>query len=56
MPRYLKNVQNETTKCFSVGNTKINILALTADSKNKIRLSSDNFVFVHEVSLDWLKC
>jgi len=25
-----KNVQNETTKRFSVGNTKVNILALTA--------------------------
>jgi len=22
LPSYLKNVQNETTKCFSVGNTK----------------------------------
>jgi len=31
-------------KRFSVGNTKINILTLTAGSKNKIRLSSDNFV------------
>jgi len=43
LPRYLKNVQNETIKRFSVGNTKVNILALTAGSKNKIRLSSDNF-------------
>jgi len=42
----------ETTKRFSVGNTKVNILALTASSKNKIRLSSDNFVnVVHEVAL-----
>jgi len=30
LPRYLKNVQNEITKRFSVGNTKVNILALTA--------------------------
>jgi len=29
LPRNLKNVQNETTKHFSVGNTKVNILALT---------------------------
>jgi len=27
--------QNETTKRFSVGNTKVNILALTAGSENK---------------------
>jgi len=40
----LKNVQTETTKCFSVGNTKVNILDLTAGSKNKINLSTDNFV------------
>jgi len=40
----LKNVQNEATKCFKVRSTKVNILALTAGSKNKIRLSSDNFV------------
>jgi len=26
LPRYLKNVQNETTPCFFVGNTKISIL------------------------------
>jgi len=38
--KFEKNVQNETTKRFSVGNTKVNIL--TAGSKNKIRLSSDN--------------
>jgi len=37
LPRYLKNVQSDTTKRFSVGNTKVNILALTASSKNKIR-------------------
>jgi len=40
----LKNVQNEITKRFSVGNTKVNILTLTTSSKNKIRVSSDNFV------------
>jgi len=40
----LKNVQSETTKLFSVGNTKDNILALTAISKTKIRLTSYNFV------------
>jgi len=45
--KFLKNVQNETTKRFSVGNTKVNILALTAGSKNKIRLSSGNFVKLH---------
>jgi len=44
LPRNLKNVQIETTKRFSVGKTKVNILALTAGSKNKFRLSSDNFV------------
>jgi len=33
----LKNVQNETNKRFS-------ILAVTAGSKNRIRLFSDNFV------------
>jgi len=48
-----KNAQNETTKHFSVVNTKVNILALTAGSKNKIRLSSENFVY--KVSLDWFK-
>jgi len=31
--RYLKNVQNETTKRFSVGNTKVNILALISWSR-----------------------
>jgi len=36
--------QNETTNLFSVGNTKVNILALTAGFKNKICLSSNNFV------------
>jgi len=40
----MKNVQNEITKRFSVGNTKVNTLALTAGSKKNIRLSSDNFV------------
>jgi len=51
-----KNVQNETTKLFSVGNTEANILALTADSKNKIHLSSDNFVKLRtQSSLDWSK-
>jgi len=33
-----------SVKRFSVGNTKVNILVLTAGLKNKIRLSSDNFV------------
>jgi len=47
LPRYLKKFQNETTKRFSIGNSKVNILALTAGSKNKIRLSSDNFVKLH---------
>jgi len=32
LPRHLKNVQNETAKRFSVGNTKVNILALTVYS------------------------
>jgi len=36
----LKNIQNKTTKRFSLGNTKVNILALTAVSKSKIRLTS----------------
>jgi len=41
----LKNVQNKTTKRFTVGNTKVNnILALTAVSKSKIPLTSYNFV------------
>jgi len=37
----LKNVQNQTTRYFSVGNTKVKILALTAGavSKSKIRLT-----------------
>jgi len=39
-----KRVQNETAKRFSVGNTKVNILALTAVSKIKILLTSYNFV------------
>jgi len=56
----LKNVQNETTKLFSVHNTKVNILALTAGSKNKIRLSSDIFVKllirIAKLAFDWLKC
>jgi len=42
--KFEKNVKNEATKRFSVGSTKVYILALTAGSKNKIRLSSDNFV------------
>jgi len=41
LPRYLKNVHY---KRFSVGNTKVNILALIAVSKSKIRLTSCNFV------------
>jgi len=55
----MKNVQNEITKRFSGGNTKVNILTLTAGSKNKISLFSDNFVKLriqYEVILDWLKC
>jgi len=47
LPRNLKKFQNKSTKRFSVGNTKVNILALTAGSKNKIRLSSHNFVKLH---------
>jgi len=43
--KFEKNFQNETTKLFTkVDNTKVNILALTAGSKIKIRLSSENFV------------
>jgi len=39
---FKKNVQNETTKHLSVGNTKINILALTACFQAKFRLTSSS--------------
>jgi len=39
---FLKNVRNDTTKRFSVGNTKVD--SLTAASKSKIRLTSHNFL------------
>jgi len=38
--KFEKNVQNETTKSFLVGNSKVNILALTAGTKNKIHLQT----------------
>jgi len=44
-PEMRKNVEDETTKRFSVGNTKVNILALTAGSKNKILVEMLIFAF-----------
>jgi len=44
LPKYLKYVQSKTTKRFSVGKVKVNILALTAVSKSKIRIISKNWL------------
>jgi len=49
-----KNVQNETTKRFLVGNTKVNSLVLTAVSKSRICLTFYNFKKLCLRSLDWL--